>query len=315
MRLRHFHYFIAVAEEGSFVRAARRLKISQPSLSTQIQDLEREIGVVLLDRSPKGVRVTPAGAALLREARATVENAERAIATARAAGQETMAGLRFAYGRGVDMTGAITDLLASFRAGHPDIDVQVVPMDDADQRKALREHRIDVAANYSGSVRVEGFASHVLMDGVIKGVLLPETHPLADRDEISLLELGDSTWFHLPRRAGPESLRYLRAALVERGLVVKHHSSRPTDLRSAAVHLTAAPGSGWILATEAFGRMFTDSGLVYRKFSERPIPFWLLLIWREDDATSVVRDLARLAQEQLRSQGAREGRHDLRVEM
>src|SRR5688572_11325811 len=85
MQLRHFHYFIAVAEEGSFLRASRRLRVAQPSLSRQIQDLEREIGVPLFERVPRGVKLTEGGAAFLTEARATIENAARAVARARRA--------------------------------------------------------------------------------------------------------------------------------------------------------------------------------------------------------------------------------------
>src|ERR1041384_2675104 len=85
MELRHLRYFVAVAEEHSFVQAARRLRVAQPALSRQIRDLETEVGVALFHRLPRGVRLTPAGETFLTDARCTLEIAARAIATARRA--------------------------------------------------------------------------------------------------------------------------------------------------------------------------------------------------------------------------------------
>src|SRR2546423_15621748 len=75
MELRHFRYFVAVAEEHSFAHAARRLRVAQPALSKQIRDLETELGVTLFERLPRGVRLTPAGGAFLADARGTPEAA------------------------------------------------------------------------------------------------------------------------------------------------------------------------------------------------------------------------------------------------
>src|SRR5439155_24859855 len=94
MELRHLRYFVAVAEEGSFLRAASRLRVAQPALSKQIRDLEREVGVKLFERLPRGARVTRAGEQFLSNARAALESAARAIATARRAHSAT--GVRFA---------------------------------------------------------------------------------------------------------------------------------------------------------------------------------------------------------------------------
>jgi DNA-binding transcriptional LysR family regulator len=85
MNLRQLHYLLAIADEGSFTRAAEQLLVAQPSLSQQIKSLERELGGPLLERLPKGVRLTAAGKAFLPEARAAVTHAERARRNARSA--------------------------------------------------------------------------------------------------------------------------------------------------------------------------------------------------------------------------------------
>ena len=85
MNLRQLRYILAIADEGSFTRAAERLFVAQPSLSQQIKSLERELGGPLLERLPKGIRLTAAGKAFVPEARAAVAHAERATRDARSA--------------------------------------------------------------------------------------------------------------------------------------------------------------------------------------------------------------------------------------
>jgi len=82
MELRHFRYFVAVADERSFAQAARRLRVAQPALSKQVRDLEGELGVTLFHRLPRGVRLTRAGETFLIEARGTLDAAARAVAVA-----------------------------------------------------------------------------------------------------------------------------------------------------------------------------------------------------------------------------------------
>src|SRR5256884_582103 len=94
MELRHLRYFVGVAEEHGFARAARRLNVAQPALSKQIHDLETELGVALFERLPRGVRLTRAGEAFFIEARNTLDGAVRAIATARGASEDRASTLR-----------------------------------------------------------------------------------------------------------------------------------------------------------------------------------------------------------------------------
>jgi DNA-binding transcriptional LysR family regulator len=295
MQLRHFHYFIAVADEGSFLKAARRLRVAQPSLSKQIQDLEREIGALLFQRLPRGVRLTPAGRAFLLEARLTVENASRAVASARRADEDADARLHFAHGRVGHYAGVLGQLLAGFRMQHPETQVQIHRLNETTQRAALREHRVDVAATFAGSLPVSGFAVHPLLNSSATGVLISSAHPLAARSAISLAELQPLTYLHVPRRVSPEIYRIALAALLSRGLIPDRLRPRASDDRSAALHI--ATGNAWTLASPHTASAYAASdAIVYRPFVEPPIPFWLCLIWRLESPAPAVVNLVGVAQ-------------------
>src|SRR6059058_1857407 len=98
MELRHLRYFVAVAEERSFVNAARRVRVAQPAISKQIHDLEGELGVALFHRLPRGVRLTRAGETFLVDARRTLDAAEHAVVSARGAAEGGVSDLAFAHG-------------------------------------------------------------------------------------------------------------------------------------------------------------------------------------------------------------------------
>ena len=145
MELRHLRYFVAVAEELGFARAARRLNVAQPALSKQIHDLETELGVALFERLPRGVRLTCAGEAFLAEARNTLDGAVRAIASARSASQSHASTLHFAHGELSLYARTIEGLLATFRAAHPEVQVRVSSQTDGETYRALWQEALAAA--------------------------------------------------------------------------------------------------------------------------------------------------------------------------
>ena len=149
MELRHLRYFVAVAEELHFGRAAQRLHIAQPPLSRQIRDLEREIGTPLFERVPRGVELTPAGRAFLPEARLTLAQAERAQRTAQRAARGEIGRLRVGFVEAATYSGILPDVLGFFRMHLPNVGVSLFEMDSLQQVEAFHDERIDLGILHS----------------------------------------------------------------------------------------------------------------------------------------------------------------------
>jgi DNA-binding transcriptional LysR family regulator len=294
MQMRHFRYFIAAAEEGSFLKAAARLRVAQPSLSRQIRDLEREVGVPLFERMPRGVRLTPAGNAFLTEARNTLECAARAVAIARHEGASDRV-LRIGHGTLFHYATEVAQLLAAFRESYPETNVTIRRMNEVKQRSALRERRIDVAVTFIATPTIEGFNVHHLLDSPITGVVLPANDPRAQREIVSLPDLQELTWLRVSRKASPELYRHVKSALLARGLSPRLEQARPRDPAVASMHIAA--GGSWMLASDEIGRTFTENNpaLVYRPFAEPPIPCWVALLTCIDQPGPTVERLLEVA--------------------
>ncbi len=292
MELRHLRYFVAVAEEGSFLRAARRLRVAQPALSKQIRDLEREVGVKLFERLPRGARMTRAGEQFLSNARHALESAARAVATARQTDSAT--GLQFAHSELYVYTPALLKLLAAFRAASPQTPVRIVRVDDVDQHAALREQRIDAAATFVGTWPVPGLEALRLVDCAVTGVLLPATHPLAAEPRVRLQDLSDLIWLHPSQHSRPELYRVLRTALESRGLVPTRHRGRRGDI---GANVAIAAGDSWALANPAVAALYADmeGSIVHRPFVDAPIPMWFALVWRSDATSPLLETLVQVA--------------------
>jgi len=201
MELWQLRYFVAVAEERSFRRAAERLHMAQPPLSTAIRKLEDELGVALLERDNRGSRLTPAGEAFLLEARRALEQAERAVAVARRAGAGLGGTLRLRF---VDSTvnALLPLILRAFQERHPNVDFQLEEGTTADQVLALRQDRTDAGLVVLPVEQLQVRSSLVLVrDRMVAA--LPDGHRLAHRRRIALAELADEPWVMFAAHHGP----------------------------------------------------------------------------------------------------------------
>jgi len=280
MELRHLRYFVAVAEERSFVQAARRLRVAQPALSRQIRDLEAEVGVRLLQRLPRGVRLTVAGEIFAADARSTLEIAARAVATARRAGQQSAAVLQFGAGPEIGVYAAsVADLLAAFRRVNPGTDIRVSNQDETQQLPSLRERSIEAAVTFLTEWPVTLFEAHRLVAAPLEGVLLPVSHSLASKATVRLSDLEGLTFLHRAGVYWPQNFRVIKAAMAERGWKASPGRERPA--LSGSVFLEIAAGGSWSLANPAIAApvLAATTSVVYRPMTDAPIPAWVALIW------------------------------------
>ncbi|MEU5689439.1 LysR family transcriptional regulator [Streptomyces venezuelae] len=216
MELRTLRYFVAVAEELHFGRAAVRLHISQPPLSRAVKQLEADVGAVLLVRSPAGVTLTAAGAVLLEEARALLERAALArerVAAAAGPGAITVGVL----GDGGDA--GLSRLAAAFRDRHPGVEVRVREADLSDPTCGLHAGRVDVALT-RGPFQETGLSVRTLRTDPV-GVLLRADDPLARSVRLHLADLAPRRWFRFPPGTDPLWQSYWSGGMPREGPVVR----------------------------------------------------------------------------------------------
>lgn len=209
-------YFVAVAEELHFGRAAIRLHMSQPPLSRAIKQLEADVGALLFARSPAGVTLTSVGTVLLDEARALLDHAERVrLRVSAAAGAATLTvGI---LGDGTDP--GMTRLAAAYRLRHPGIDIRIRDTDLTDPTCGLRAGLVDVALTRAPFDETALTVRALRTDPV--GVVLRADDPLARRDRLRLVDLSDRRWFRFPQGTDPVWQSYWNGGRPREGAVVR----------------------------------------------------------------------------------------------
>ena len=242
--LRQLEYFVTVVDEGSFTTAAARLHVSQPGLSHQIQALERQLGGPLLERLPRGVRLTPAGRTALPHARASIAHAERAAAAAqRASGidaGELHVGTLFSISVGV-----LPPALATWRRRYPDVQVRLVEFRHTnDLIAAMEAGQADVAVGptppgWDGPVREIGAEEFVL--AAAPGTQLPGTG-----ETVSLAGLADRDWVHFTPPSGLADVldaACAAAGFTPRAAVRTEQAPSALNLAHAGLGVTLLPGN------------------------------------------------------------------------
>ena len=192
MELRHLRYFVAVAEELSFRKAAQRLNISRPALSKQVKDLEDEISVKLLERDTVSVSLTKAGELFLGDSQKLLIQAEHAIERASQAQSGHRGKLRIGS-VGIIATDFLPKTLKTFNQKYPGVEVAFVEMLPVEQLDALAKGRIDIGFAYGKDVlNITSLRSLCVVHSVY-GIALSRQHPLADRKGLSLKEIRAET--------------------------------------------------------------------------------------------------------------------------
>ncbi|MFE6183900.1 LysR family transcriptional regulator [Streptomyces sp. NPDC056465] len=277
MELRTLRYFVAVAEELHFGRAATRLHMSQPPLSRAIKQLEADVGALLLTRSPTGVTLTPVGRVLLDEARALLDHADRVrVRVSAAAGTATITvGI---LGDGTDP--GVSRLAAAYRRNHPGIEIRIRDTDLTDPTCGLRAGLVDVALTRAPFDETALTVRELRSDPV--GVVLRADDPLARRETLRLAELSDRRWFQFPQGTDPLWQSYWNGGTLREGPVV----------RAVQECLQAVLWNGTIGLAPSGHDLPAEFAVVPLVDME---PSRVVAVWNEGDANSLVRSFVETA--------------------
>lgn len=230
MDLRTLRYFVAVAEELHFGRAAQRLHMAQPPLSQQIRKLELELGVQLFTRNKRSVALTQPGEFLLESARLILLQTQTAVAGVRAAGKGLVGNLAIGLINAVTFQGEIFAVLREFRERHPGVATSLKVMTSVEQIAALQQGQIHLgflrAPVHERTITAETIMTEELL------VALPPQHPLAQREgPVHIRELSQEPFVMLPRSAG-FGLSEQTLRICKRGGFIPHISQEASELQT-----------------------------------------------------------------------------------
>ncbi|SIS95827.1 LysR substrate-binding domain-containing protein [Insolitispirillum peregrinum] len=276
MELRHLRYFVAVAEELNFTRAAERLRTAQPSLSQQIRDLEDEVGTPLFVRTKRRVELTAAGAVFLDEARLVLAQSQRAISLARRTAQTEGGTLTIGFVPAAEVK-IFPNMLTAMRARFPNLQLVLRSLTTAEQRTALLDHSIDVAFMRLPADDVRLSLEVVLQEKI--EIALPATHPLAAQDTISVHQLTDVPFLHIaPLHAG--SLH----GVIESFLAEHNISLRPQqEVENVLTLLTLISMNEGFSFLPDYAHRLLFRNVVGRPLREQSPTVGLAMVWRTTD--------------------------------
>ena len=288
MELRHLKYFVAVAEELNFSRAAERVYLSQPALSQQIRKLEEELGVKLLYRTRRRVELTEAGRVLLEGSRAALVQIEQTARATRAAGGVGGSYLRVGFPEYANHT-LVADILQEFRKRYPDVELEEHEMfllqQTPRQVSGLRGGALDVGFLLL-PVDDEALTLERVL-GIELVAALPEGHPLAAREEVLMRELAGERLILFPRRFHPNSYDYIVECCRESGFnpdVVQRNE--PQLYSGATTYRMVSSGVGiGIVAVPVVSSTSRPVGVVFRPLREPTPMLNLAAAWRRGDTS------------------------------
>jgi hypothetical protein len=281
MELRLLHYFVTLAEELHFSRAAQRLSISQPPLSVAIKQLEQELQAQLFERSSKGVRLTAAGEHLLGKARQLLALSQQAAQETRDVAQGTRGHLRLGF-VGSSLYRGLPQALEQFQHSHPQVRVDMLEANSAEQILGLQQMRLDMALVHSIQPP-EGIDSQLLVEEPFV-VCLPEQHPLHTGAAIDLAELRNDRLILFSSLVSPTYHQRIYEMCLAHGFApeVRHEVRHWLSVISLV-----SLGQGVALVPEALARVGMPR-LVFRALKGTHPSSEMLAMWRRAPANPLV---------------------------
>jgi DNA-binding transcriptional LysR family regulator len=284
MELRHLRYFVAVGEEQHYGRASRRLRVAQPALSRQIQDLEEEVGFKLFDRLPRGVKLNPAGKLFLEDVKLILQEVSDATVRAGRVARGRSGTLRVGFTENSSWRGVVPDSFRRFREQQPDAELQLQPASSLEQLDAIRSGRLDAGfANFMPRTDPELDQLTVAVNPIELAV--PKRHPLTKEKKLRLRDLAEAAFVWFPRRAGPALYDRLMHECYRGGLrsprIVQEGLNEATILSLVSTGL----GVGWVLGS---ARWRCPATVVILSVVDLNVRVRLALAWRRDNTSPLL---------------------------
>jgi DNA-binding transcriptional LysR family regulator len=271
MELRQLEYFIAVAEEANFTRAAERVQISQSGVSSQIRQLERELGAELIDRSTRSASLTAAGEAALEHARAVVASAN---AVHQAVGEVTdLIRGRLVIGMVIGCTlTPLFDALSTFHVAHPGVEISL--LEDSSDRliDGVRAGAIDLALVGTGAATPAGLGALTIISERLVAAI-PAGHPLTKKRRVTLSDVSAYAIVSMPQGTGIRTV--FDQACAAQG--IRPRIALQASAAGAIVDL-AARGLGVAILSESMATNYRDQ-LNARTIDDVETPALLALVW------------------------------------
>lgn len=294
VEIQQIKVFLAVAEELHFGRAAERLRLAQPPVSRSIQQLEREVGAPLFDRSTRRVALTSTGESLVGPAREILASMERFATTARAAGRGEIGHVRFAYA-GASSNAMVGRLSRAVRHEHPGIQFELLSQRFAQLAMgSLERDEIDIALgrwdHVPSGVDTRTIAVERLM------VALPETHRLASSEAVSIADLRSEPFVSLPAETGSVLLERLRGLSRDAGFsadVVQYAPDTWTVMSLVSAEV------GCSLTLSSVVHSIADPHLRFLPLTDDTDPVELRMAWKRDSRDRALAAVLRTSQEVL----------------
>lgn len=287
MELRHLRYFVAVAEELNFTRAAERLHIAQPPLSTQIRLLEEELGAQLFERDKRRVFLTQAGREMLERSRAILAAAEAAKKAAKRAADGETGELHLGYAASAMFTEALPAVIRSFQKRFPHIQLRLHEMPSINQLHAVHNRELDVGivrrpdvATPAG-VRIEEWYRAPLVAAI------PKAHPLAKRESLRIADLKDQPLILFPRDSGI-GLYWL---VIEMCVKAKFRPRVARETRDYATMIGMVSAGVGIAVVPSDAQCIRLEGVVYRQVQGKDAVSALQLAFRPEQRDEHVQKL------------------------
>lgn len=300
MELRHLRYFLAVAQELNFRRAAEVLGMAQPPLSSQIRDLENELGVKLFRRVPKGAELTEAGVAFLSAVPVVFEKIEHAVKTARKGNRGEIGQLRVGYTGSAAFNQVVPRSVLAFRRAYSAVEVTLQELNTPHLLDQLNRRMLDAAFIRPGAESPPGFTV-TLLDEEPMMVVVPAGHRLARKYAVELSELRSESFVMFSRALGPGIFDEVMDACRRAGFEPEIAQSAP-QITSIANLVAVELGVSLVPAQVANSNV---PGVVFLPIKGLAPVARLSLAVRRDDRSSITRNFQSLVRRIAKSAGVR----------